>query len=386
MISLSELENLGRRNGTPLFVVDHEEIRKNYQTFKKYLPRVEPYYAIKANAIPEVIETLFHEGASFDVASWQEFKIINKSLTTILWPCMQQYTDWIHDKIIYSNCIKSPSTLQTFACYNPLMTFDNSDEIQKIKENAPNSRLVLRLRVCNEGAMVELSSKFGALRTEALDLILEAERNGLTVEGISFHVGSQTHYFDNYTSALDETADVFNKAKEAGYTKLKLVDIGGGFPAPYDFDPTIHPFAELAKIINKELDRPYSVLHDARFIAEPGRFIVATACYAVAEVLGVANRNGKKCYYIDDGVYHTYSGTIYDHCKYILKSFKDGPTEPSIVYGPCCDALDMISANDNLPELKRGDLVYSDMVGAYTLASASNFNGFPPARVVHVNL
>ena len=98
-----------------------------------------------------------------------------------------------------------------------------------------------------------------------------------------------------------------------------------------------------------------------------------------------AVRDGKKCYYINDGVYHTYSGIIFDHCQYPVKAFKDGPTQISAVFGPTCDALDVISMAENLPLLQRGDLVYSDMIGAYSHASATYFNGFPPAKVVHVN-
>lgn len=379
MLTPSELENLGRRNGTPLFVIDHDEIRKNYRTFRRCLQRVEPYYAIKANSDASIIRTLFREGASFDIASWPEFETVDKNLITT---SALEYTHWIHNKIIYSNCIKAPSTLRKLRLYNPLMTFDNKDEIQKIKENAPNARLVLRIQVNNAGAMVELSSKFGASPLEAVDLIVEAIKEGLSVEGISFHVGSQTSNFNNYTEALELTAALFEDVKDQTNIDLSLVDIGGGFPAPYD--ETVKPFSELAEVVNFALNKyfPPSV----RIIAEPGRFIAATACYSVAEVLGVSQRGGRKCYYIDDGVYHTYSGTIFDHCKYPVRAFKDGPTEPSLVYGPCCDALDRISTADLLPDLKRGDLVYSEMMGAYTLASSTNFNGFPPAKVVHVNL
>ena len=112
---------------------------------------------------------------------------------------------------------------------------------------------------------------------------------------------------------------------------------------------------------------------------------VATAATAIARVIGKAFRDGKKCYYIDDSVYHTYSGVIFDHCKYPIKAFKKGPTQLSAVFGPTCDALDVVSMAENLPALERDDLVYSVNIGAYSHASATYFNGFPPAKVVHVN-
>jgi ornithine decarboxylase len=378
MIALTRLQELAREHGTPLFVVDHDEIRRSYRAFLSHLPRVQAYFAVKANPDPAIVRTLFKEGASFDVASLPEFMIVHEYIKDM--PAKERQ-DWIWDKIVYGNPIKTPATLAKLDPYKPLVTFDNTDEIQKIKEYAPNAGLALRLRVPNTGAMVELSSKFGASPGEAVDLILEADRAGLVVEGISFHVGSQTSNFDNYVQALDLTASVFQEAKARGYTKMNLVDIGGGFPVPYD--TTVKPFPELAKIITSELDRLFP--KDIQIIAEPGRFLVATSSYVVSEVVGTAVRDGKKCYYINDGVYHTYSGIIFDHCQYPVKAFKDGPTQISAVFGPTCDALDVISTSENLPELHRGDLVYSDKIGAYSHASSTHFNGFPPAKVVHVN-
>jgi ornithine decarboxylase len=241
--------------------------------------------------------------------------------------------------------------------------------------------VVLRLKVPNTGAMVELSSKFGAAPGEAVDLILQAEKLGLTCEGLSFHVGSQTTNFENYVQALALCANLLKEARDRGYHKMNLLDIGGGFPAPYD--DSVKPFRELARIINRELERLFP--KDIQILAEPGRFLVATAGYTVSKVIGKAVRDGKPSYYINDGVYHTYSGVIFDHCKYPVRSFKKGPARISAVYGPTCDALDVVSMAENLPELNRDDLVYSENIGAYSHASSTHFNGFPPAKVVHVN-
>jgi ornithine decarboxylase len=378
MISLARLQQLAKTHGTPLFVVDHDALRKNYREFKKYLPRVQAYYAVKANPDPAIVRTLYREGASFDVASMPEFKIVHENIKDMPAKARQ---DWIWDKIIYANPTKPTETLEKLNQYKPLVTFDNSEEIRKIKRHAPNAGLALRLKVPNTGAMVELSSKFGASPGEAVDLILEADKLGLTVEGISFHVGSQTTNFENYVQALSLTANIFAEAKGRGYTKMNLIDIGGGFPAPYD--TTVKPFRELAKVINTEIERLFP--KDIQILAEPGRFMVATAGYAVSKVVGKAVRDGKPCYYINDGVYHTYSGVIFDHCKYPIKAFKKGATQISAVFGPTCDALDVVSMAENLPALERGDLVYSVNIGAYSHASSTYFNGFPPATVVHVN-
>jgi ornithine decarboxylase len=379
MIPKRALKKLAAQHGTPLFVVDHDELRRNYVTFKKYLPRIQAYYAVKANPDPAIVKTLFDAGASFDVASMPEFHIVHEYIKDM--PDKQRQA-WIWDKIIYANPIKANETLQELNPYKPLVTYDNHEEIRKIKKYAPQAGLALRLKVPNTGAMVELSSKFGAAPGEAVDLILAADKVGLTVEGISFHVGSQTTNFKNYVAAINLAANIFKEAKDHGYTKMNLLDIGGGFPAPYD--DTVKPFRELASIINRELDRLFP--KNIQILAEPGRFLCATAATAVSKIIGKAVREGKLCYYVNDGVYHTFSGVIFDHCHYHMKSFKRGPTQICSVFGPTCDALDVVSMAEELPgDLQLGDLLYSEQIGAYSHASSTYFNGFPPATVVHIN-
>ena len=371
------LLRLVKTHGTPLFVVDHKALRANFAMFRKNLPRVQAYYAVKANNDPAIVKTFYEAGASFDVASVAEFLTVHKYIEHLPDKERQAY---IWDRIIYANPIKAIETLQQLDQYKPLVTFDNHEEVIKIARHAPRAGLALRLQVPNTGSMVELSSKFGAPAGEALDLITFAHSKNLIVEGLSFHVGSQCTNPQNYVQALHLAAGVFAEAKSRGFD-LKLLDIGGGFPAAYD--STVPAFRSLAKIINNELNRLFPP--PLEILAEPGRFMVASAATLVAKIIGKAVRSGKLCYYIDDGVYHTFSGVIFDHCQYHLKSFKKGPTQICSVFGPTCDALDTISLAEELPDMDLGDYVYSENIGAYSAASSTSFNGFPPATVGHVN-
>ena len=372
-----QLQSLARKHGTPVVVIDHDILRRNYADFKKHLPNVQAYFAVKANAEPAIVRTLYKAGASFDVASLPEFMLVYENIKHL--PAKEQQ-DFIWDKIIYANPTKPRETLQALDKYKPLVTYDNLAELQKIKQYAPHAGVVLRLRVPNTGSMVELSSKFGCDPGEAVDLIVAAFKLGLVVEGVSFHVGSQCTNFENFVQALDMAAAVMREAKSRGH-EIKILDIGGGFPAPYN--KHVKPFSALAKKINGEVKRLFP--KDIQILAEPGRFLVATAATSVARIIGKAVRDGKPCYYIDDSVYHTFSGIIFDHCQYHLKAFKKGKTEICAVFGQTCDALDTISLSEELPELEIEDLVYSENIGAYSNASATWFNGFPPAKVVHVN-
>ena len=372
-----QLQAIARSNGTPVVIIDHDSIRKNYAEFKKHLPRVQAYYAVKANAEPAIVRTLYKAGASFDVASLPEFMLVYQHIKHL--PPKQQQ-DFIWDKIIYANPTKAKATLRALDQYKPLVTYDNLAELQKIKQYAPHAGVVLRLRVPNTGSMVELSSKFGCDPGEAADLVKAAFDMGLVAEGLSFHVGSQCTNFQNFVQAMDIAAAVMRESGSRGH-ELKILDIGGGFPARYNRH--VKPFSALAKKINAEIDRLFP--KDIEILAEPGRFLVATAATSIATIIGKAVRDGKPCYYIDDSVYHTFSGIIFDHCQYHLKAFKKGKTEICAVFGQTCDALDTISLSEELPGLEIEDLVYSENIGAYSSASATWFNGFPPAKIVHVN-
>src|SRR5215475_10476966 len=243
------LLRLVKANGTPLVVVDHKVARENYAQFRKYLPRVQIYYAVKANSDPAIVQTLYDAGASFDVASVAEFLTVHQKIEHLP---EKERQDFIWDRIIYANPIKAVETLEKLDPYKPLVTYDNYEEVMKIARHAPHAGLVLRIRVPNTGSMVELSSKFGALPGEAVDLIAFAHNNNLEVEGLSFHVGSQCTNLQNYSQALHLAAGIFAEARMRGFD-LKLLDIGGGFPAHYD--DTVPAFKSLARTINAEIDR-----------------------------------------------------------------------------------------------------------------------------------
>lgn len=383
------LQKIAIESGTPVFIIDHEKIRENYREFKEKLPTVQAYFAVKANSNLEIIKTMYDLGASFDVASLPEFNLVYENIKFL---GAKEQQDFIWDKIIYANTIKPAVDLAKLNMYKILVTFDNIEELKKIKKNAPDVGLILRIRVPNTGSMVELSSKFGAHPGEAVDLIAEAIGLGLNVEGVSFHVGSQCNNFDNYSQALNFASSIFKEAKlrnfEIGFinksgTRTKVLDIGGGFPVKYT--PDVKSFTVLAKKLNSEIKRLFAK-DNIQIIAEPGRFMVATACSLVTKIVGKSIRDGKTCYYLNDGVYHTFSGQVFDHQHYPLYSFKDGEKKVCATFGPTCDAFDTISLSDELPEdLQIDDLLYAENIGAYTIASATYFNGFPPPKVVHIN-
>jgi len=373
----SRLLKLAKKHGTSLLVIDHAKIREQYRNFRKYLPRVGVYYAIKANPEPQIIKTLQKLGSGFDVASQEEFEMVMKAVPK---SALKRKLDFVYNDIILANTIKPVETLKKMIPYRTLMTFDNLEELKKIKKYCPNAGLIIRLRVANVGSVVELSSKFGVEPNAAMPLIDAAIEMGMDVEGISFHVGSQCVNFENYMAALNMTSQLLKEVRGKGYN-VRILNIGGGFPVNYEGVKV--SIAKFGKRIAREIDRMFP--KNIEIVAEPGRYLVAESADLVVKIIGKAFRDGKNFYYINDGVYNTLSGVIFDHCVYHFHPFKAGKKKLSAVVGPTCDALDTVSNSEYLPELEIGDLLYVNNIGAYSNASATNFNGFAKAKIIHIN-
>ena len=362
------LKALVRRHGTPLFVVGRSALKAQLDRFRRALPRVEPFYAVKANPHPEIIRAMVAEKAGFDVASAAEMEAV---LAAGAPPA----------RIIFANTIKPAEAIaEAMKRGVDLMTFDSEYELDKIAVHAPKARVLVRIKVPNVGSMVELSLKFGVLPADAIDMLIKAHRLGLVPTGVSFHVGSQCTRVENYIEALEIAAIIFHDA-HLKQLPLEILDIGGGFPIPASPDEP-DPFDAAASVIARELDRLFEP--SVRVIAEPGRFLVGPAATLVMRVIGKAIRENKHWYYLDDGVYGGLSGLVFDHAKYRFQALKNGPTRLSTLAGPTCDSFDIIARGEELPELDIGDILAVENTGAYSVATASGFNGFAPPKVVMV--
>ncbi|MBU1852416.1 MAG: type III PLP-dependent enzyme [Candidatus Omnitrophica bacterium] len=343
-------------------------LEKQYKRFQKYLPNIIPYYAVKANPNPGIIKTFINLGAGFDVASAAEMKMV---LSLGASP----------SKIIFAHTIKSIEDIEFSRRRRVrLMTFDNEPELYKLAKHYPGAHVLVRIKVENQGSVVELSLKFGADPDQALFLLRKAKALGLTPMGISFHVGSQSTNVENYLQALEISFNIFNQAKENNLP-LKIVDIGGGFPIQH-FDNEIGiNFERMAVQIRRQMKELFD--KNVKFIAEPGRFFSGPAGTLVTQVIGRTFRNNKNYYYLNDGIYGDFSGMVFDHCKYEFRTLRRGQRFLSTLAGPTCDSFDTLSMNEEIPELYVGDVVYVKNIGAYSCASATpGFNGFSPAKII----
>lgn len=365
----TEIRGLAARFGSPLLVVDCEQVRRQYHALRAALPGVDLHYALKPLPHAAVVACLRDEGAFFDLATTGEVELVKAQGISA-------------ERCIHTHPIKRDSDIRDALRFG-VTTFvaDNPDEIKKFVRYRKRAELLLRVSFRSPDAVVDLSRKFGCEPGAVLGLIEMARRLGIRVRGLSFHVGSQATEPTKYVEAIRACTNLIAEALLAGLPSLDVLDIGGGFPVAYN--ETVMPIGEFCRPIREALAKlPAHV----RVIAEPGRFIAAPAAIAISSVMGKAKRDGRWWYYLDDGLYGSYSGQLFDHARYPVSALRAADEVfASVLAGPTCDSIDVIDDNILLPELEVGDLVVGRMMGAYTWASATDFNFFKRAKVVVVN-
>lgn len=386
--------------GNALFVGDLGEVYRQHVRWKALLPRVEPFYAVKCNPDPSVIKLLADLGTSFDCASMTEIQLVLDS------------TDVDPSRIIYANPCKQASHIGYASSIGVrMMTFDNKDELYKIRRIVPDAQLVLRILTDDSKSLCKLGTKFGASLECTGELLATARELGLNVIGVSFHVGSGCFEAQAFGDAVMRAKYVFDQGREYGYN-FTLLDVGGGFPGNGVEDGITFP--EIAKILAPAIDRyfPPSV----RVIAEPGRYYVSSAFTLAVNVTSRrsvfnSNANGATggdnpafMYYVNDGVYGSFNCLMFDHATVYPRilcrkgiwcydfntttAINISPEEKEYncsIWGPTCDSIDCIIKQGSLPELQVGDWICFENMGAYTMCAASVFNGFQKTAIQYIN-
>jgi ornithine decarboxylase len=365
----AQVRRLTREFGSPLLILDCARVRTQYRSLRRALPGVDLHYALKPMPHPAVVRAVIEEGGWLDLATTGEVQLV-AALGIAPARC------------IHTHPIKRARDIRNALGFG-VRTFvaDNADEVRKFARYGERSALLLRVSFRAPGAVCDLSRKFGCDPEDALMLARLAASLGIDVQGFSFHVGSQSPDALKHVEAIEACARLLRLARRERLGSLDTLDIGGGFPIDYlQHAVAIRSFCAPIRAALAPLPKR------VRVFAEPGRFIAGPAAIAVATVMGRARREGHWWYYLDDGLYSSYSGQLYDHARYPVESLRQGaPLMPSVLAGPTCDSIDVIAENLMLPQLKVGDLIIGRAMGAYTWASASEFNFFPRATVVAVN-
>jgi len=354
----------------PFYAVDLEDVCNKHIRWITLMPRVIPHYAVKCNDDVNVIKLLAYLGAGFDCASKGEIK---KVMDLGVSP----------DRIIFANPCKQSSYIRYANEVGvETMTFDNEQELLKIKQNHSNAKLVLRLITDDSNAVCRFSMKFGADMTTARYLIDKAKELDLNITGVSFHCGSGQMTSKAFVDAIQNARMIMNYGQQMGF-EMNFLDIGGGFPGNAG---TEDYFTEIASAVNKALEEHFPNDESVRIIAEPGRYYVASAYTLATNVIArrdmIDSETGetKHMYYINDGVYGSFNCVLYDHYTPEPNLFAQNQLDEkftSSIWGPTCDGLDCIQQSIQMPKLNIGDWMIWKNMGAYTISAAVQFNGLP---------
>ncbi|SMQ52190.1 unnamed protein product [Zymoseptoria tritici ST99CH_1A5] len=384
------------------FVADLGEVYRQHMRWKKHLPRVTPHYAVKCNPDPAVLKLLAKLGAGFDCASKTEIEqVLGMGVDT--------------SRIIYAQPCKTKSYLRYTSKQGvKQMTFDNTDELYKIKDIYPEAELFLRIFTDDSASLCRLSQKFGASMDNVQELLALAKELELNVVGVAFHVGSGASDPSAFRQAVTDARTVFDQAAELGFT-LHTLDCGGGFISD--------TFDDMASVLAEAVDDlfPPSV----RIIAEPGRYYTSSAFTLACNVIArrtvqdkqsLVNTDTSYMLYMNDGVYGNFSSIIFDHqhpiprvlrtarradgfnysrvhsstdnlldSGYVSAEDMSSTTLPArakkaitySIWGPTCDGIDCIAEKWFAQDVVDvGDWLYFEEMGAYTKCSATRFNGF----------
>jgi ornithine decarboxylase len=354
---------------TPYLAMDLDAVSDSYRVLTGALPDVTLHYAVKCNPDPRVLGRLAGLGCRFEIASAAELELLR---TLGVDP----------GEVLFSNPVKTPAHVRAaHAAGLWRYAFDSAGELDKISAYAPGAAVYVRLSTANSGE-VPSEGKFGVDVDSAARLLREAADRGLDPYGVTFHVGSQSVDPLAWDTAIDSSARLMNRLLEHGI-RVKLLDIGGGFPAGYvRYTPQT---ARIGKHIRAALERylPYPV----ELVAEPGRALVAEAGTMVATVIGVAERHGQRWVHLDVGAFNGMMEALEtgNRLRYPVSDSRASATlVPHHITGPTCDSQDTVLYNAPLSDtLTVGDIVYIHSAGAYTTSYASRFNGFDlPATVI----
>lgn len=365
----------------PIMLLDLSRVSQRVADWKRHLPRVVPHYAVKCNPDRRLLRRLREAGCCFDCTTMEE---VQRVLS--LGPAPKD--------LYFSHPCKLRSHMRFCRSKNVnLMTFDNEGELQKVAAEFPESQLLLRLFCEESTGQCPMALRFGAKREEWVNLLSVARKLGVCVAGVSLNVGSGFKEATTFEQAMCDASEVFSLAKEQDFD-MRVLDIGGGFPG--DSSDAGSPFAELASVVNTQLEKHFAqdLFPSLRIIAEPGSFLTCTAASLLTKVftkaeVPVAPGEDQPSfrYFLNDGLYGSFKCLLFDHAvapETISTSTTDvpqGPTRRSSLFGPTCNGFDVIMQDYFMPELREGDWLLWRNMGAYTSAARSKPTGFPKPRV-----
>ncbi|MGI9224063.1 MAG: type III PLP-dependent enzyme [Woeseiaceae bacterium] len=328
-------------------------------------------YALKANNNPLVISSLHEAGVEhFDCASLQEIMLARQ-----LCPNASCY---------FMNPVRfegDAGTAQDDYAVRHFKVDHLSGIAPLLREiDAASSVVFARMAVSHDSAVGDLSTKFGA-PPEKIPELLTAIRDSGAEAALAFNVGTGVMHPEAYIHSLQRARDALQQIS----FRVRLVDVGGGFPRTYPGFPA-RPLDEYFAAI-QGLRHELPLTDNAELMAEPGRALSAPGMSTLTKVL----LRKDDCLFLNDGMYGAFWELRFKgHLEYPARCFRGheplpGETLSFRLFGPTCDSSDEMPARVDLPaDIDVGDYIEFGTMGAYSLSGRTDFNGFFSEDIVEI--
>ncbi|BCJ60514.1 diaminopimelate decarboxylase [Micromonospora endophytica] len=377
--------------GTPVYVLDSDDLRSRCRDFQAAFPDEDIYYAGKAFLCRAVVRMIAEEGMFLDVCSGGELAV---ALAGGMPP----------ERIGFHGNNKSVAELsRALDAGVGRIIVDSFAEIERLtvlaRERGVRPRVLIRVTVGVEAhthefiATAHEDQKFGfslaggAAIAAALRIL---DEDVLELRGLHSHIGSQIFDTSGFEVSARRVLALQAQIRDARGVELPELDLGGGFGIAYTTQDDPSTPHDLAKRLRKIVDSECAAerLAVPRLSIEPGRAIVGPAVFTLYQVGTVKDVDGIRTYVsVDGGMSDNIRTALYDASYSATLASRASVAEPMLarVVGKHCESGDIVVKDEFLPaDVQPGDLVAVPGTGAYCRSMASNYNHVPRPPVVAV--
>lgn len=386
-----DVRDLAAEFGTPVYVLDEDDLRSRCREFRAAYPDADVYYAGKAFLCRAVVRMIAEEGLFLDVCTGGE-------LATALSAGMEPARIGFH-----GNNKSVAELARAVDAGVGRIIVDSFAEIDRLtalaRERRVRPNVLVRVTVGVEAHTHEFiatahdDQKFGfslaggAAAAAAFKILDEGV---LELRGLHSHIGSQIFDASGFEVAARRVLGLQAQIRGARGVELPELDLGGGFGIAYTTQDDPAAPQELAKRLLKIVDGECAAENLAvpHLSIEPGRAIAGPAVFTLYEVGTVKDVDGLRTYVsVDGGMSDNIRTALYDASYSATVANRASAAEPLLarVVGKHCESGDIVVKDEFLPaDVQAGDLVAVPGTGAYCRSMASNYNHVPRPPVVAV--
>lgn len=387
---------LAQTFGTPLYVMDENEIRAACRRFRKSIDRFYEgngtvLYASKAFCCRAMCRIAAEEGLGLDVVSSGELYTAVSAGFPVA-------------RIMFHGNNKTPEELAyAVQCGVGRIVVDNIFELELLEQIAGSTkkrvRIFFRIKPGVEAHTHDfvktgnIDSKFGfALETgEALAAVrAAAAMKHITLCGLHCHIGSQIFELEPFQLAAEKMLALMAQIKNELGLEISELNLGGGFGIRYspEHDPVEYEkyMGAIAATVKSACIR--LALQMPKILIEPGRSVTGPAGVTLYRVGGIKEIPGVRTYVsVDGGMADNPRYALYkSEYEMLIANRANEPKNRSVtVAGRCCESGDLLGENVPIQEPRVGDILAVLATGAYNYSMSSNYNRLPRPAVVLTN-